>query len=289
MDKPHLPIAAQRELLRSRGLELLSDAETDRVLHDRSYYRVSGYGRQFQIDPRDGRNDFIPGSSLARIQQLMERDEALRRLLSVALADVELTLRARFAHAAASVHGERAFYLEPGRYLAITRDVDAHINGIERELRRPSLMVARYRRGDDLSQVPIWVAIELVSFGTLARMVQYLDDPLPAKKTADSLSLPWTGFQPTVHALAVLRNACAHHAQLWHRRFSIVAAPAKKDLRSERPYAGDGGSVYATIVALKRYVRAIDRTRGDALGTNLDELFDGDPEYADGITHPSAR
>ena len=32
MDKPRLSLAAQRELLRSRGLELASDEETDRAL-----------------------------------------------------------------------------------------------------------------------------------------------------------------------------------------------------------------------------------------------------------------
>ncbi|WP_181032909.1 hypothetical protein [Clavibacter michiganensis] len=60
MDKPHLSLAAQRELLRSRGLELASDEETDRALYDRGYYRISGYARQFQVDPRDARNDFVP-------------------------------------------------------------------------------------------------------------------------------------------------------------------------------------------------------------------------------------
>jgi abortive infection bacteriophage resistance protein len=218
----------------------------------------------------------------------MGRDEALRRLLSTALVEVELTIRARFAHSAASVHGEAAFYLDRRRYLPITRDLDTHIGGLERELRRPSPMVARYRRGDDLSMVPIWVAIELMSFGTLARMIQYLDDPTPAKKTAETLSLPWTGFQSTVHALAVLRNACAHHSQLWHGRFSIVAAPARKDRRGERACAGNDGSVYATIAALKRYMRAIDKERGEAFGTALEELLDDDPEHAEGITFPSA-
>jgi abortive infection bacteriophage resistance protein len=287
MDKPHLSLTAQRELLRSRGLELGSDEETDRALYDRSYYRISGYARQFQVDPKDGRNDFIPGTSLAQILELMDLDEELRKLLFSGLTEVELSVRSRFAHEAAGILGADAFYLRPESYLRITPDLDAHVTSIERELRRPSVTVSRYRSGDDLSRVPVWVAIEMVSFGVLARMVQYLEDSTPARRTAQSLSLPWTGFQPTIHALAVLRNGCAHHAQLWHRRSNIVAAPEKKDLRNEREYAKNAGSIYATIIALKRYTRALDRH--SPFGERVDELLDRNASFADGVCFPSAR
>lgn len=172
MDKPHLSLAEQRELLRSRGLELSSDEETARALYDRSYYRISGYARQFQVDPKDARNDFVPGTSLAQILELMDLDEELRKLLFSGLTEVELSVRSRFAHEAAAILGSDAFYLRRENYLRITPDLDAHVTSIERELRRPSATVNRYRSGDDLSGVPVWVAIEMVSFGVLARMVQ---------------------------------------------------------------------------------------------------------------------
>ena len=287
MDKPHLSLAAQRELLRSRGLELASDEETDRALYDRGYYRISGYARQFQVDPRDARNDFVPGTSLHHILELMDLDEELRKLLFSGLTEVELSVRSRFAHEAAGVLGSDAFYLRPESYLRMTPDLDSHVTSIERELRRPSVTVNRYRTGDDLSAVPVWVAIEMVGFGVPARMVQYLGDSTPARLTAQSLSLPWTGFQPTIHALAVLRNACAHHAQLWHRRSNIVAAPERKDLRNERAYARNDGSIYATIIALERYTRALDRQ--SPFGDRVDELLDRNASFADGICFPSAR
>ncbi|WP_181032910.1 Abi family protein [Clavibacter michiganensis] len=217
----------------------------------------------------------------------MDLDEELRKLLFSGLTEVELSVRSRFAHEAAGVLGSDAFYLRPESCLRMTPDLDSHVTSIERELRRPSVTVNRYRTGDDLSAVPFWVAIEMVGFGVLARMVQYLGDSTPARLTAQSLSLPWTGFQPTIHALAVLRNACAHHAQLWHRRSNIVAAPERKDLRNERAYARDDGSIYATIIALKRYTRALDRQ--SPFGDRVDELLDRNASFADGICFPSAR
>ncbi|XWX57195.1 hypothetical protein ACAD28_00321 [Clavibacter nebraskensis] len=85
----------------------------------------------------------------------------------------------------------------------------------------------------------------------------------------------------------MLRNACAHHAQLWHRRSNIVAAPERKDLRNERAYARNDGSIYATIIALKRYTHALDRH--SPFGDRVDELLDRNASFATGICFPSAR
>jgi abortive infection bacteriophage resistance protein len=284
MSKPFLTLEQQRQLLARRGLTLTLDADTERLLYSSNYYRLSGYGRQFQEDPRAGLNDFVAGASLGRIQELTDLDALLRRLLVNALASVEIVLRSRFAYEAGKVHGQGAFYLLPENYLAITKDLPRFISKIESELRRPKLItVARYRNGADLSSVPIWVAIELISFGGLARMIQYLGDPTAARSTAQSLSLTWTGFQSSVHAFAVLRNTCAHHGQLWHRKLDISAPTLKKDKRRERAHAPQ--SVYATIVALKRYVSAVDPAH--TFPDELDDLLDSDPEFAAGICFPA--
>lgn len=239
MNKPFLTVPQQLELLESRGLGM-DIPSPDRALYDANYYRLSGYARQFQTDPKRGDNTFEPGSSLGRIVDLMRFDDALRRLLFEGLTIVETTMRSRFAHEAGRVHGNRAFYLEHESYLGITPNLGGHISKMESELRRPSPTVARYRNGPDLSAVPIWVAVEVVSFGMLARMVQYFEDPAAARATAESLSVPWIGFQSTVHAFAVLRNACAHHAQLWHRPSALrllprrrIAAPSPRTTRTE--------------------------------------------------------
>lgn len=140
MDKPFLDLSQQRALLRSRGLELPPDAEVDRLLFDQNYYRMSGYFRQFQVDPRRGANEFRSGSSLERVSEMMRLDDQLRGLLFEALADVEITVRSRFAHEAGRALGPRAFYLEPRSYLPITPRLDAHIAKLEGELRRPHLL-----------------------------------------------------------------------------------------------------------------------------------------------------
>ena len=286
MTKPFQTLAEQRETLAKRGLLIGDEQAAERWLHDTNYYRFSGYARQFQIAPRAGRNEFEQGVTFERVIGLLRFDDEFRVLLQEALTIVEISVRSRFAHEAGRVNGDQAFYLDETFYLDITPDLPKAIGKMRSELLRPKLItVERYRDGDDLSKVPIWVAIELVTFGMLARMIQYFDDPTPARATAQSLSLPWQGFQSTLHAFAVLRNLCAHHGQIWHRRLDITAPVLKKDKRFEPEYQANGP--YGTIVALKRFVRAIDRTT--TWPSRVDAHLLRDSEYAAGIYSPAPR
>ncbi|MFC4372463.1 Abi family protein [Citricoccus nitrophenolicus] len=97
--------------------------------------------------------------------------------------------------------------------------------------RSKSPTIARYTADSgSLEDVPVWVAVEVLSFGSIAKMVQYLQDDYPARAVASSYSVKWAGFQSTIHSLAVLRNVCAHHAQIWHRKLDIQC-PTNRKLR----------------------------------------------------------
>ncbi|MGN7798242.1 Abi family protein [Leifsonia sp. 22587] len=286
MHKPFLSLDAQVTLLAERGLEVGERDRATSELHRLNYYRVSGYGREFQRAPSRGDDSYHPGVSLGRIVELMERDARLRRLLAEALTEIELGVRSRFAYEAGRELGSRAFYLDPAAYLQITPGVASHIAKIERELLRPKLRtVARYRVGDDLSSVPIWVAIEVVSFGALAKMLWYLRTPLPAQRTADALGVQRTGFASAVHSFAVLRNVCAHHGQLWHRPLDVMFGTLPKEKKREPRH--EPSSVYSGIVVAKRFLRGMNRLAD--WDERVSALLDEDAEFRSGILRPEPR
>jgi abortive infection bacteriophage resistance protein len=287
VDKPFRSLTEQAELLSSRDLEVGEVASAERTLHRLNYYRVSGYGRQFQNDPANGGNAFAAGTSLDRLVELMDLDARLRMLLHEALTAVEIGVRSRFAYEAGLTHGSLAFYLDEATYFDITPDLPQHIAKIRRDLMRPKLRtVARYRIGDDdLSEVPIWVAIEVITFGALAKMMWYFQDTAPTFATADSLSLARTSFTSTIHSFAVMRNVCAHHGQIWHRRFDIQFATLPKEKRREPKFSSAGA--YAAIVALKRFLAQLEPGTDWAL--RVDELVNSDREFRDGLLFPSPK
>lgn len=248
----------QVDILTGRGLDVGDREAAKAALLDGNYYRLSGYLRQFQLDPRGGDNRFVPGTTLDEVLAARDLDAELASLLLAGLFHIERVLRSRFAYFAARRLGAGGYYLEATGYIATMPDLDKYLEKVEGELRRArSPMIDRYAVGDDLSGVPIWVAVEHLGFGTVSRMMEYCVERRAAKDVADSLGLPWDGFTSTVHSLAVLRNSCAHHAQLWHRR-PKVQAPFPRKLRPDWPAEVDVQGLIPSIAATLRFLRAID-------------------------------
>lgn len=283
--KPFREISELIALLEHRGLNVDS-VDATAFLHDCNYYRFTGYSRQYQVNPGAKIDTYLPGSSLSRIRALMTLDSAFRAMLSTALGRVELSVRARFAHESGRVLGEEAFYLDPDNYHAATPGLGALIDSMIGDLARTkSPTVLRYKTGLTFDKVPIWVAVEVLSFGSIAKMIQYLANDAPGKAVAASYSLPWEGFQSTVHSFAVLRNRCAHHGQIWHRRLDIHC-PVPKRLRPRSVVYNDQGP-YSAVLMLRRYLKEIDPT--GTWGADVDALLGSDKDYEAGILKPFAK
>lgn len=95
--KPSLTWDEQVALMVSRGLAVPDEVACARFLAATNYYRFSGYARYFQQAPHLGDDDFRHGTTFGEIRAVYEADEALRTLLVVPLARVELMLRSHVA------------------------------------------------------------------------------------------------------------------------------------------------------------------------------------------------
>ena len=274
-------------MLRQRGLVVADEAAAERFLYDANYYRVSGYARQFQRDPRNGDDAFEAGITMERLQHVFDLDVQLSTALARCLGLIERSVRARFAYELAHAFGNAAFYLDTASYLAVMPDRDQFLDKLYDELRRTkSPTVARYVQGNDgFSAVPVWVAFELFSFSTVSRILEYLADRAPRDAVAASYSEQKGLFPSTVHSLAVLRNRCAHHGQLWHRRLTIQTPEVKKARRHEPRFDPQGP--YPAILAIRRLLRHV--RGGDAALEQLDAVLSSDSELLHGILNPLPR
>lgn len=285
--KPALTLAQQVALLRQRGLVVADEAAAQQFLYDANYYRVSGYARQFQRDPRSGDDAFEAGITIERLQHIFDLDVQLSTALARCLGLIERSVRARFAYELAHACGSGAFYLDPASYLAVMPYRDQFLDKLYDELRRTrSPTVARYVEGDeDFSAVPVWVAFELFSFSAVSRILEYLADRAPRDAVAASYSEQKGLFPSTIHSLAVLRNRCAHHGQLWHRRLTIQTPEVKKARRHEPRFDPQG--LYPAILAIRRLLGHV--RGGDAALEELNAVVSSVPELRDGILNPSPR
>ena len=284
--KPPTTLDEQAALLIERGLHVPDQEVCRRFLYDTSYYRFSGYARQFQIDPRRGNNGFVAEATLDKVRRIVQLDTELSLALLRCLGEVERVVKARFAYELAHVFGGFAFYLDAGGYLPVTPGLPAFIDKVAQELRRAkSPTVKRYAKGEDLTQVPVWVAFELLSFGTVGKILEYLEDRAPRDSVAASFSEQKATFSSTIHSLSVLRNRCAHHGQLWHRHLTIQTPLVKRDRRHAPEF--DPQSLYPAFLATGRLLRG--NTNTEAALAEVESLLAADPDFTDGILRPLPR
>lgn len=59
-------------LIDDRGLQCDNRADLESFLKRTSYYRFSGYTREFQKDPKHGDNSFEPGTSFKTIKDMAD-------------------------------------------------------------------------------------------------------------------------------------------------------------------------------------------------------------------------
>lgn len=284
-----------------RGLICADRALFAKYLLRTNYYRFSGYAREFQIDPKYGDNHFKRGITFEAIREIIDADSMMRFFLMEQISTVEIAVRSTLAHEYARAYGERAFYLNTDFYKQGGNSSDDKpfdiVKGLLSDLERDkSRMVSRYvnesivgetfeDRCKRYANVPIWVAVEVVSFGRVSNILGFSKDSLPAKEAAKSLGVQWDPFAEVVHALSVMRNMCAHHRQLWNRRMAIHC-PVQKKLKPRNVKYDELGP-YPQLIMANYYRSKID---GDtSVAKKMNELLASHPGYSEGFRNPCPK
>ena len=216
-EKQPLSFEDQIELLQSRGL-IIQDAKSAVFFLKRvNYYRLSAYCIPFQ-QPKDR---FKQSTTLENICDLYFFDRKLRQLVFDALQTIEIAIRTRISYQLAHTYG--AFgYVDPDNFASYFMDHARWIRDIQSAISRSSEEFVRHFRNkySNSPHLPIWMAIELISFGMLSRLVRGLKHQ-DLKKVCILLNVPTAAFPSWMHSLSYVRNICAHHGRLWNRQLAI--------------------------------------------------------------------
>jgi len=293
--KPSLSIPDLSALLIRRQLQGKPD-QIMRALMDHGYFRLSGYWRYFQIDPANGLNDFETGTKLSDVLDIYATDAQLRNLLLEGMAEVETSLRAILVARICTPGGSGLEYWDPQTYDGESRDKhgDSHraklladmVKDIERSKERH---VMHHREKGGATAVPMYVAVEAFSFGTLSRMYGLLSDDSLKSAVARrySYSTP-AHFSTNIRAVAVFRNACAHHSRIWNRHIrqdvpriwpGLVQAPL-----ATRNYHKTAWGTIAVVADMVSQVRRDASFMGD-----IQQLISSRAAYENGLTNPSLK
>jgi len=256
------------------------------------YFRLSGYWRYFQIEPTQGRNTFHHGTDFADVYSMYLLDAELRNLLLEGLAEVEIALRASLTANLCVPGGFGTEYQETSTYGPAVGDDgkplrEGLLASVKDDVDRSKERHVRHHR--NTGTVPLWVATEALSFGTVSRMYGLLADEKVMTSVAkrfgyvDGLT---NSMRSNLRSVAVFRNVCAHHGRVWNRvihtdkpRLFGGAFPGESNFRA---YHDTPWGVISVLGHLVRNVRG-----DDSFMKAVTSLAQQDSEYFTGLKSPS--
>lgn len=78
-------------------------------------------------------------------------------------------------------------------------------------------------------QLPVWVAIEVLRFGPLSKLIANLTKSDREQLSRRHYGVPEYYFAKWVRSLSYLRNVCAHYSRLYNRKLKQIPRVFKKD------------------------------------------------------------
>lgn len=237
-----------------------------RWLQHISYYRLSAYFLPF----KNG-DYFHPGVDFNTVAGLYIFDRKLRLQILDAVERVEVAMRTALTYQLAHAYGSFG-YADPANF-APQFDHARFMNELAHEEHRSRETFVRHYRAKYTSEacLPVWMASEPVSLGTLSRLYRALHPSLK-QPIAEPFGVHTEVFGSWLHCLTYVRNVCAHHKRLWNRQLAIRPKLPSRSLAWPHQVP-DSGRLYAALVVLRHLLRVMSpnsRWR-DRLLTLLDE------------------
>lgn len=210
-----LTFADQLAQLEARGLVIDDKPRALRWLQRVSYFRLSAYFLPF------AKNDvFESGTQFDQISDLYIFDRKLRLLLLEAIERIEVALRTAITYEIAHAYGP--FGHADARNFASWFDHRKFMDELTVEERRAKETFVHHFRTKYTAEphLPVWMATELLSFGTISQLYQVLA-PAIKQRIAAEYAIQDVILSSWLHSLSYIRNVCAHHKRLWNRELAI--------------------------------------------------------------------
>lgn len=221
MAKPFLTYQQQIEKLRNeKGLIISNEAYAEAMLRQNSYFAlITGYKHLFKNKTTRKYKD---GTKFEDIVALYEFDRDLRELFLKYLCRVERHIRSLVSYYFSEKHGElQQEYLDTTHYQYTGTNIQ-RVNKLIGKLTNIIAADSQYEYiRHYVSQnhnVPLWVLLNTVTFGTLSKMYMLLPQDLQIKISANFQGVNESQLGQILSVLARYRNVCAHNERLFSYR-----------------------------------------------------------------------
>ena len=237
-----MPLSLEDQATRLIGRGLVADKdELIKRLSSVSYYRLSGYLYPFRLS---GSDDYIESTTLKVVWGRYCFDRRLRVLLLDAIERVEVAVRTQLTYHFSHTHGAFGHCDEHNFPNLKIVDYIGWRDSLLTETGRSKEAFKKHffkKYGETHRNLPVWMASELMSMGSLLTLLKGVDGGIAGKvsahfKMADELLLSW------LRSLYAARNICAHHSRLWNRVLGYAPRLPQKNKYPDWYLANDDGT-----------------------------------------------
>lgn len=239
----------------AHSLLIEDDAAALDILKKVNYYRLSAYG--IGLTKKDDRERYIDGISLEHIYRLYQFDSLFRNTLIHVIEQLEIQLRTQISNYLALKYGPEC-YMNPDYFtekqtkngeLIHSSVVESFKKECDRQKNAPFV---KHHNEKYEGHFPIWVAIELFTFGNLSSLYNIMKHE-DQKEIAHFYNTEPKYLGSWILALVEIRNICAHYSRLYNM-------PLKQTphLYSENQNykIGTRNKVFPALIVIKRMLNS---------------------------------
>ena len=229
------------------------------------YYRLSGYWHPFRAKDAGGNltNSFKPDTRFEVVWDRYVFDRKLRFILLDAIERFEIFMRSQIAYWHSHAHGPFA-YAEDRTSLPKPNDemYAEYLEAVKRETeqskRQTFVEHFRAKYGDCHEFLPIWMATEVMNFGTIKTLFDSSSNEVK-QNIVSPLELPFKVVSSWLLAMNAGRNICAHHSRLWNKELGVKpSVPLRRDYPDwHAPETPNTGRVYALLTFCRYSLKRI--------------------------------
>jgi abortive infection bacteriophage resistance protein len=270
--KVALTFEAQLTRMKERGLHVEDEQLALETLQRISYYRLTGYLFRFRIADTD---NFEPGTSFEEAVRLYEFDRRLRLLLLDAVERLEVALRTAITYEFGHRYG--AFGHTEAANFATERYAGSYLEWLktarDEAQRAQELFIKSYRsKYDGFPDLPIWMASEVMSFGTLSKMLASMKNP-DQRSVAEHFQVHQSVFTNWIHVVSVIRNRCAHHSRLWNWQLGVSARRITHSPLWNRQVLQHTNRTFYVLLIVRKLLRAAGDRHVDSWRNQVTDLL----------------
>ena len=235
-DQPATTIAQQLEILRNQGLQITNRSQAVEALSTIGYFRLKNYLMPLMSGEPDSPQLQV---SLERLIERYDLDTNIKALTFAMCQRIEIRIKAVMSSTLSLRYSpvlpdSAFFHLETASYwqknLAQVR---------KQALEREEEFVSYYQ--DKYHEFPIWVNLELSTFGGVSRFYSWLMRDAQ-KAIAAEFGISNKYLWSWLRTLTLMRNLCAHQARLLGRT-KILSTMIPKKFRCDFP-----SNSYAAVI-----------------------------------------